>query len=609
MSNQNKIDAIPKTLWELLKLNNTNYNIENALSHKSGGAWHSISSSELFELVRSTALGLKSIGVQKGDRIALLSENSPQWVICDHAITSIGAITVPLYITQIALQIEFIIKNSGAKIFFISSKILFDKVSQILNNLNLEHIIIFEDFASGNNFQTIFDLRSKGLVLQNNNPNLYDELRRDVTEDSVASIIYTSGTTGEPKGVVLTHKNLASNAVDASGVIHWENFDSSIALSFLPLSHIFERTIINMYLYRGIPIYFAESIEQLASNLQELKPNMFTTVPRMLEKVYDKILMKGSELHGIKKILFDWSIKIAKNYNHNEGNNFLYNIKRKIAHKIVFSKWQAALGGRIKFIITGGAALPARLATIFMAADIQLLQGYGLTETSPVIAVNRLENNKLGSVGKLIANVEVKIADDGEIVTRGPNVMVGYYNNPEATNKVLSDGWFSTGDIGKLDKDGYLFITDRKKDLFKSSAGKTIFPSAIESILSANRFVEFAVVTGENRKFCIALLVPNQINLKDWAQKENIEYKSLKDILQNQKLISIYDEHIKKVNDSINTWEQIVKYILINEEVSIITDDLTPTLKVRRKKIEERFKNKIEDIYTEYEHLHDVHHH
>ncbi|MFQ5797860.1 MAG: AMP-dependent synthetase/ligase [Bacteroidota bacterium] len=597
---------VPTTLCELPDYHTTHYTHPNALNAKHEGTWKGISSRDVRLLVRRTALGLYSVGVRPGDRVALLSENSPQWVISAFAISSIGAATVPIYTTQAPSQVEYILTNAGVKILLVSSEVLFVRVQSIFSHLHLSCVVVFGPFASGDGIITLEEVRSRGKALEEEQPGLLDCLRRDVKPESVASVIYTSGTTALPKGVALTHRNLTSNAVDASSVIGWHT-GSDRALSFLPLSHIFELTLINIYLYRGIRVYFAESVETLAQSLQEVCPTVMTTVPRMLEKVYDKIRLKGKELTGLRRILFDWSIRLAARYNCDGGNSWWYGIQRSIASALVFSKWRSALGGKIRFIISGGAPLPAWLARVYFAAGIPILQGYGLTETSPVISVNTLKRNRIGSVGQLIPNAEVRIAEDGEILTRGPNVMKEFYNAPEATNAVFDGDWFRTGDIGYLDSDGFLFITDRKKDLIKKSSGKFIAPGPIETKLIASCYIDHAVVVGEGRKFAIALIFPNLANLKDWAMKRGMAVTMDAELLQLPEVQLLYQQEVNVVNAEVNPWERIIKFLLIESELTTATGDLTPTLKVRRHIVEQKYTDRINDLYEEFEHLHDVH--
>jgi long-chain acyl-CoA synthetase len=595
----------PATLIELLEIHTTKFAHQNALNAKRGNVWVGIDSEEFGSSVRKTALGLYAVGVRPGDRVAILSENSPLWVIADFSITSLGAATVPIYTTQVAAQIEYILTNAGVKVAFISSKTLFERIQPIFSSLNLDRVVIFDPFASGKGICTLAELQAKGENLDRVQPALFDGLRLGVASETPASVIYTSGTTGEPKGVVLTHGNLVSNAIDASSNIDWHP-QSDRALSFLPLSHIFEKTIINIYLYRGVPIFFAESVDLLAQNLLEVRPTVMSTVPRMLEKVYDKINLKGSELKGLKRLIFNWSIKVATSYEP-AGSSRLFNIQRRILSALVYSKWRDAFGGRIRFIISGGAALPVWLGRLYLAAGIPIVQGYGLTETAPVIAVNSLRRNRIGSVGPVIPNVEVRIADDGEILVKGPNVMREFFNAPESTREVFQGDWFCTGDLGYLDDDGFLFITGRKKDLIKKSSGKFVAPAAIENRLLSSRMIEFAVVIGEGRKFITSLIFPNFRNLNDWAAGRGIAAGNREDLLRAPEVLNLYQNEIDSVNRELNPWERIIKFLLIEKEPAIVAGDLTPTLKMRRLIIEEKYKDRIDRVYKEYEHLHDIH--
>jgi long-chain acyl-CoA synthetase len=596
---------IPATLSELLEVHATKYAHQNTLNAKRGNVWESISAEEFGALVRKTTLGLYAIGVRPGDRVAILSENSPLWVIADYSIVSVGAATVPIYTTQVASQVAYILSDAGVNVLLVSSKALFERIQTILPAVKLDRIVLFDPFISGKGICTLKALQSEGENLEREQPALFDTLRKTIEPDMPASVIYTSGTTGEPKGVVLTHENLVSNAIDASSTADWYPH-SDRALSYLPLSHIFERTIINIYLYRGVSIYFAESIDLLAQNLLEVRPTVMSTVPRMLEKVYDRINVKGSELKGLKRLIFSRSIKVASVYNPGRGSR-LYDIQRRVFSALVYSKWRDAFGGRIRFIISGGAALPVWLGRLYLAAGIPIVQGYGLTETGPVIAVNSLNRNRLGSVGPIIPNVEARIADDGEILVKGPNVMKEFFNAPDATREVFRGEWFCTGDLGYMDDDGFLFINGRKKDLIKKSSGKFVAPAAIENRLLSSRFVEFAVIIGEGRKFIIALMFPNFHNLHEWATSNGLAIQNREALLRAPEVLALYQNEIDSINRELNPWERIIKFLLIEKEPAIVTGDLTPTLKMRRLIIEEKYRDRIDRLYKEYEHLHDIH--
>lgn len=592
----------PTTLNELLSFNISHYPHPDMFSSKYQEAWHHVSSAEVVTHVRRRALGLYQLGVRHGDRVALLADNSPDWVMCDYSILSNGAVTVPIYTTQIAEQIEYILTNGEAQFLFVSSKSLFDRIRARLPRVQLKRIILFSPFESGSNIMTLDQLEVLGKEADTKDPQLFDSLRSAVKPDDLATLIYTSGTTGLPKGVMLTHANLLSNAIDSSSTINW-NPDGDKVLSCLPLTHIFERTMINIYLYRGLSVSFAESIEKLGENLLEVRPTVMSTVPRMLEKVYDKILTKGLDLHGLKKNLFNWSIKLATVYDPEKPGSIWYRINLSLANKLVFSKWRAAVGGRVRLFISGGAALPPDVQRVFLAASVPVYQGYGLTETSPVITVNRLDANRLGAVGFMIPNTEVKIAEDGEILVRGDGVMKGYYKMPDATAEVFEGEWFKTGDIGLFDKDGFLVITDRKKDLFKKSTGKYVVPAPIEDQLRSSRYIEHAVLIGEGYKFCIAILFPNFINLTSKAKKMKIQFQTNTELVNHPEIRELYNREIEKINKRLNQWERVAKFIVSDHELSVDGGFLTPTMKVRRREVYQKFKDRVDDIYKKYEHL------
>jgi len=599
------IPNVPTTLNELFDFNISHYPHPDMFNAKVDGEWVHYASSDVAVSVRRRALGLHEIGVRHGDHVALLSENSPDWVMSDYACLSIGACTVPIYTTQIPEQIEYILNNAGVRVLFVSSENLFERVKPILSRLTLDRIVIFTPFAKGEKILTVEELENMGREADAKFPALFDKLRSAVKADDLATNIYTSGTTGLPKGVMLTHRNLVSNAIDSSSVIDW-NPDGDKVLSYLPLTHIFERTMINIYLYRGLPISFAESIEKLAQNLLDIQPTVMSTVPRMLEKVYDKILTKGMELHGVKKKLFDWSIRLGEVYDPDKPGTLWYRLNLALARKLVFSKWRAGVGGRARVFISGGAALAPGVQRVFLAAGIPIYQGYGLTETSPVIAVNSYNKNRLGAVGHPIPNTEVRIADDGEILVKGPGVMKGYYKMPQATTEVLSGEWLKTGDIGYIDHDGFVIITDRKKDLFKKSTGKFVVPSPIEAMLRESRFIEHAMVIGEGRKFVVAILFPNFLNLSGWAKTKKLAFTNYAELVAHPDVEMLYTGEVERVNSQLNKWERVVKFILSDHELSIDEGLLTPTMKVRRREIANKFADRIEAIYRKYEHV-DLH--
>lgn len=590
----------PKTLNELLAYHHARHARPKQLNGKVSGHWRGFSSDEIVAHVRARALGLYQLGVRKDHHIGLLAENSPDWVMTDYAILANGAAAVPLYITQMTQQIEYILKDAGCSILFVSSPELYSRVKPVIAQDFIKRVVLFLPFAEGEKIVTLQDMERMGSELDKQQPTLYDSIRATVKPEDTATLMYTSGTTGTPKGVVLTHRNLVSNAIDASKDFDWQP-STDVVFSFLPLTHIFEKTMINMYLYNGVPVWFAESLEKLAENLLEVKPTIMSSVPRMLEKVLDRILAKGTELRGVKRKLFDWSLVLAKQYDPWVDHSLWFRIRLGIASALVFSKWRAALGGCIRFIISGSAPLHPELARVFIAAGFPILQGYGLTETSPVVTVNRRDRNKLGSTGLPIDNVEVKIAEDGEILVRGPNVMKGFYNAPDKTNEVFIDGWFKTGDVGYIDSDGFLFITDRIKDLIKKSSGKFIAPGPIEADLRTSRYIEHAAVVGEARKFALAILFPKFDNLKAWAKEQNISFSNNKELVERTEVQQLIEEEVGRVNLGLNKWERIIKFILSDHELTIADGQLTPTMKLKRRIIEKEFQSQIEALYQKYE--------
>jgi len=589
-----------QNLVELFEFGVKTYRNPKLLNYKSAeGVWKSLSADEVARRVKNIALGLYSLGIRFGDKVALLSESRPEWTMTDLGILSLGAIDVPIYTTQSLPQVEFIITNSESKLIFISTKQLYERILPVLEKLGFtDKVITFEKEPPAPGVMTLEQLESIGEKLNNENPSLYDELKSKVKPDDLATIIYTSGTTGEPKGVMLTHSNLISNATTCASLFSW-NADKEVALTYLPLSHIFERMIIYLYLYIGIQIWYAESIDKLADNLIEVKPTVMTTVPRFLEKAEERMLAQVQKMSSLKRKLFNWAMDIARQFDPEKKFPLSYRIKHKIADILVYKKLRERFGGRFRFIVSGGAALRPDLARIFTAAGIPVLQGYGLTETSPVISVNRLERNRIGSVGPVIPGVAVKIAEDGEIWVDGPNVMKGYYKNEEATQRAFYCTWFKTGDIGYIDKDGFLFITDRKKDLIKTSGGKFIAPQLIENLLSSSVYVDKAVVIGEGRKFASALIFPNFEALKQFAQENNITYSNNSELLNHPKVQELYQKIVDEINSKLAHWETIKKFAVIDGVLTIDEDYLTPTLKVKRRNVEARYRDLIDSFYKE----------
>ncbi len=567
------------------------------LNAKRGDTWEAISTDEFASRVRNTALALYKLGIKNRDTIAYVGQSSPEWTIIDMAILNCGAIGVPIYTTQSVNQVEYILKNSGAKAMFIGSEELYTRLKDAIDAAGVEIVIGFYEKV-GNSPHNLSSLQKEGAALDKENPDLYKQIRSVVKPDDLATIIYTSGTTGDPKGVMLTHTSLVSNVTACLQIFDFYG-QEDVTLTYLPPSHIFERMILYVYQYSGVQIWYAESIEKLGDNLKEVRPMVMTTVPRMLEKVFERVNAMVETLPAPRKAIFKWAIKVAKQFDTEGNNGSFYMIKYKIANALVYKKLRLGFGGRLRMLVAGGAALNPELGRIFTAAGMPVLQGYGLTETSPVISVNRLGQNRMGSIGEIIPGVEVKIAEDGEILVKGLNVMKGYYKNEEATKEVFYDGWFKTGDIGYIDRDGFLYITDRKKDFIKTSGGKYIAPQLIEQRLARSKYVEQAVVLGDKRKFASALLFPSWEALRAFADGRNINYNTDEELLKHPDVRNIYDGVMEEVNNTLAQWETIKKYEIIPGILTVDNDQLTPTLKVRRRNIEQRYNDLIEEFYKE----------
>ncbi|SUJ04619.1 Long-chain-fatty-acid--CoA ligase FadD15 [Sphingobacterium spiritivorum] len=560
---------------------------------KREGKWKTYSTDEFIEIIDNISKAMLARGVKKGDRIALMSGNRPEWNFVDFAANQIGAAIVPLYPTLSSQDLTYIIADAEVRSIFVSNAELTGKVKTALKENNLE-INLFT-------FEKIDDLPTLDDVIAFGKEQDIDlkPYKDAVSEDDLLTLIYTSGTTGKPKGVLLTHKNVMSN-VNASN--HLLKTEYNKALSFLPLCHIFERMVVYLYFSRGVQIYYAENLDNIVADINEVKPMAFTTVPRVLEKVYDKIVEKGKALTGIKKALFFWALELGHKYQEPEKNGAFYNLKLGIARKLIFSKWKEALGGEIKLIVSGGAALQERLARVFWAAGIQVLEGYGLTETSPVIAVNTWQPNgvRFGTVGKVLSNLDVKIGQDGEILVKGPSITAGYYKNEEATKEAIDeDGYFHTGDIGELSKDGFLKITDRKKEMFKTAGGKYVAPQVLENKFMESTLIGQVMVLGENRKFPSALIVPAFEELEKWCKHKGIAYTSKDEIIKDPKVIEKYQSEIDRLNAGFGHWEQVKKFKLLNKEWSIDSGELTPKLSLKRKIILQKFEDTINGIYEE----------
>jgi long-chain acyl-CoA synthetase len=567
---------------------------EDAFTMKIGGVWSKTSTKEFINKSQQLAKGLIALGVQPGDRVGLISPNRLEWNLVDIAIQQAGAIVVPIYPTISASDYEFIFTDAHIKVCFISGEDLCERVGPLREKLSfLEHLYSFDEISFCENWSKVLNMAS-----DEQNDELKNRMDAVKPEDLV-SLIYTSGTTGNPKGVMLTHNNIMSNVLACEPRIP-ASFDTR-ALTFLPACHIYERMLQYLYMYIGTSIYYAESLETIGDNIREVKPHIFTAVPRLLEKVFDKIMAKGEELTGIKKKLFFWAVGLAEEYELEEKSAW-YLLKLKIANKLIFSKWREALGGNVQAIASGSAALQARLARIFMAAQIPVMEGYGLTETSPVVSVNAEKQGVcFGSVGTVLDGVEVKIAPDGEILVKGPNVMIGYYNNPTATAEVMdADGWFHTGDIGEFVQGKFLKITDRKKEMFKTSGGKYVAPQVMENRFKASRFIEQIIVIGDNRKHPAALIVPSYDYVREWAKSKEITLgQTNTEIINNQKVIDRIQKEVDTFNAEFGKFEQIKKIKLLPAEFSIEGGELTPTLKLKRKVIMAKYDALVEEIYKE----------
>lgn len=579
----------PSRLFDLIPYQLSTYNKEMALSKKEDGEWKSFSSKDIKEIVDTLSMAFINIGINSGDKVAIISHNCPEWNMVDFALQQIGAISVPMYPTITAEDYSYIFEHAEVKMIFVGDHDILLKANQasrdrtIISFDKLEGAIFWEDFlATG---------------VKGDRGHL-ETLKESIKPEDLFTIIYTSGTTGKPKGVMLTHTNILSNIFSLVAFTSPQSGESRV-ISFLPLCHIYERTGILLFMYLGYSIYYAESLEKVGENIKEVKPHIFNTVPRLLEKIYDKIVAKGYELTGVKKQLFFWALELGLKYDPSKNQGTWYNIQLNLASKLIFSKWREALGGDILQINSGASALQPRLARIFWAARIKVCEGYGLTETSPVItaSLSTLEGIRIGYVGKLMEGVQVKIAEDGEILVKGPNVMQGYYKEPEMTAEVLKDDWFHTGDIGEFDDD-YLKITDRKKEMFKTSGGKYIAPQLMENKFKESAIIDQLMVVGENRNYPAALIVPNFEALKDYCKYKDIPYLTDEEMIQKPEIIDKFQKDIDQSNKYFGKWEQIKCFKLLNKSWGIDSDELTPTLKLKRKVINKKYEGEIEQLYS-----------
>ena len=574
-----------------------NFNIADALVTKQDGEWIRTSTDEYIAKANAISRALLHIGVQKNDKIAIISSNNrTEWNIMDIGVLQTGAQTVPIYPTIAEDDYQYILNHSESIYCFVSDAEVLRKVNAIKSNVpTLKEVYSFNIIEGCKHWTELLELGK-----DEKNQNEVENRKNNVSSEDLATIIYTSGTTGRPKGVMLSHHNIVSNVINSAPRIPFEKGNSR-ALSFLPVCHIFERMILYLYQYYGVSIYFGESIDKISDNIKEVKPNVMSAVPRLLEKVYDSIIAKGTLLTGIKKKLFFWAIELGLRYEPYGANGWWYEFQLKIARKLIFSKWKEGLGGNLDLMVSGSAALQTRLARIFAAAEIPVMEGYGLTETSPVITVNDTRNFgfRVGTVGKVIDGVTVKIAEDGEILCKGPNVMMGYYKDEKLTSEVIIDDYFHTGDIGEFDTDGFLKITDRKKEMFKTSGGKYIAPQLIENTMKQSRFIEQIMVIGDGQKMPSAFIQPSFDFIKEWAKIHKITIGTTnEEIVSNPKVIERIQEEVDKLNEKFGNWEKIKRFELTPDLWTIEGGHLTPTLKLKRKVVMEKYLDLFNKIYN-----------
>jgi len=569
---------------------------DDALAGKENGKWVKYSSSDYTEMAANLSYGLMALGLKKGDMVATIANNRPEWNFLDMAVSQAGMVHVPIYPTISKEDYDYILNHCKPKLVFVSDKMLLEKIGPIVKNAkSIKDIYTFNDLEKTKNWKEVLELGKK------NKEKYADELEKikeSIQPEDMVTLIYTSGTTGFPKGVMLSHQNLVSNFITTSAVHHLT--DKHRVLSFLPLSHVYERMVNYHFQYKGLSIYYAESMGTIVQDLKDIQPHVFNSVPRLLERVYDRIIGKGKDLPGLKKQIFFWAVNLGLKYS-SEGNSAWYKTRLKLANKLIFSKWREGLGNKVEIVVSGGAALQPRLASIFWAAGIRVLEGYGLTETSPVIAVNNLTRNEImfGTVGPVIDGVKVKIADDGEILCKGPNIMLGYYKAPDLTAEVIDEeGWFHTGDIGKLINGKYLKITDRKKEMFKLSSGKYIAPQVIENKLKESFFIENAMVIGENEKFASALISPNYEFLHNWATVHGIKYRDNNELIALPEVIARYQKEVNEINKGLGQTEHIKRIKLVSEEWTPQTGEMSPTLKLKRKVLYDKYSQQVEEIYS-----------
>lgn len=592
----------PKRLFDCIELQLQRGGIEDMLAGKESGQWKKHSTESVKRTVDKLSAGLLNLGVgpndmsiEGRDKIAIMCKNRPEWVMLDLAVQQIGAVLVPVYPTIGVNDLEFIFNDAKVKYAFVNDEDSYLKVLSIKNKVeSLKEIFSFEHIPNAKHWSEVTNAGTDELIKK------IKPIADKIGYEDLATLIYTSGTTGTPKGVMLSHRNILSNVMDSKECFDEIGLSNQRALSFLPLNHIFERMVTYIFLFTDVRIYYAESLDTIGENLKEVKPAVFTTVPRLLEKTYERIMEKASHLKGIKKKLFYWALGLGDKFEINKNQGWSYNMQLALANKLVFSKWREALGGNVKAIVTGSAACQVKLLRIFTAARVVIMEGYGLTETSPVVSVNRyMEKNRMfGTVGPLIKNVEVKIAEDGEILCKGPNIMMGYYKRPDLTAEVMSDGWFHTGDIGKMVNDKFLKITDRKKEIFKTSGGKYVAPLPIENKMKESKWIEQMMVVGADKKFTGALIVPAFNVLKEWSKEQGKDYPGNEAIIKDPKVMEIFKDAVERDNQFFNHVEQVKRFELLPNEWTVDGGELTPTLKLKRKVIMEKYRDAIDRIYV-----------
>jgi long-chain acyl-CoA synthetase len=591
-----------RRLFDCLEHQLQHFPKQDMLAAKENGQWTPYSTQQVADTVNRFSAGLLKLGVsgndmsaESSDKIAIISNNRPEWIFTDLATQQIGAILVPVYPTTNPIELEFILNDAAVKYIFVSNHELLQKVEGVIAKVpSIKTVYTFDRIEGAAHWSEITALADDAALKQ------VETIKAAIPSSHLATIIYTSGTTGTPKGVMLSHRNIYTNVMFSKESFPFNDAPESRVLSFLPLNHIFEKTCTYIYLYSGISIYYAESLETIGDNLREVKPNGFTTVPRLLEKVFERIMLKGNELTGIKRKLFFWAVDLAERYDNRVSGGVLYNMKLAIANKLIFTKWREALGGNVSFIVTGGAACQVKLLRIFNAAKVPVYEGYGPTENSPVISVNRQQKGgtKFGTVGPVINGIEVKLEEDGEICVAGPCVMEGYYKRPDLTAETVINGWLHTGDIGVWEEGKFLKITDRKKELFKTSGGKYVAPQPIENKFKESPFIEQMMIVGAEKKFVGALIVPSFNTLRDWMKEKGLNYTTNEDVIHHPKVLELFRELVESFNQFFNHVEQVKKFELLPREWTIETGEMTPKMSLKRKVVMEKFKDAIERIYS-----------